>query len=61
MGETPLFEAVKLSSNMEKDYCEIVRLLIVAGADPRIRTNSKWGPLDEAIAQVINQIKKKRF
>ena len=50
-GQTPLLLAIKLAKN-NTNYPEIVRTLLMAGANPKIKDKSGWSPLDEAISQV---------
>lgn len=54
-GQTPLMIATKLAKN-DICYSEIVRTLLMEGADPKIKDFNGLAPLDEAISQVMIKI-----
>ena len=45
--------ATKLAGKNNPEFSEIVRILINAGADPKLKDKTGWGPLDEAISHVF--------
>jgi len=51
-GQTPLLLYMKLART-NPNYAEIIKLLLMSGANPKIKDKNSWGPLDEAITQVI--------
>jgi ankyrin repeat protein len=54
LGNTPLYLAVKLAlkNNNMNDLIKILTFLLKNGANPKIRNNEGWCPLDEAIFHV---------
>lgn len=50
-GNTPLFIAIKLCKT-NPQLLEVIKTMLLMGADPNIIDKYGWSPLDEAISQV---------
>lgn len=48
-GNTPLLLALKLSYKSQA-YYDIVKLLLIHGADPSLKDYNGWSPIEETVA-----------
>lgn len=51
-GNTPLLIAIKLCKTRPQ-LIEVIKSMLVMGANPNIIDKYGWSPLDEAISQVL--------
>lgn len=51
-GNSPLLMAVKLAHKNEA-FQEVIKNILKAGGNPKIKDSNGWTPLDESITQVI--------
>ena len=56
-GNSPLLLAVKMAHKNE-DFQNIIKNILKAGGNPKIKDNNGWTPLDEAITQVLYHLSK---